>query len=659
MPKVAIIGTGPSGLAAAKALAEYGIEPVVLEGALNLGGMWAGMGRGAWSSDMRTNLSHYSCAFSDFPWPPGSDVFPVRCEVIGYLTAYAAEFNLLKYIHFGVRVTSVRRIGPHAWQLGMVHNGHAETDVFDHVVMATGFFSVPYTPTFPGLDQFGGEVRHAAQCDSAAANRETFGGKRVLVVGPAFSGTEIAGQIVPYAASVTVSLRRPMWFLPRFVASRPGGTVFPYDLVFFNRSPDNRLFRKPHLFLAELGGDPGTVSPELAFPPDVEPVTDMVITDDFLRHVRGGTIRVKCTATLRFDTQGVIFADGTRCDVDAIVMCTGYTTVLPLLEQSVLTALEFDPDDRLQPTLLHKQVFHPALPGLAFVGHYRGPYFPVMELQSRWIAGILAGEIALPSEQAMQEGIEDERRIRTARPRPQFPHGDFVGLADGLAREVGVLPPMSPDHPLHAYIARGPVIAAHYRLVGPHARPDLAAETIRATPSPLIETALTASPRVTEQQVRGSPAERVMAMLRGHWAIERTVDPGGHFVGTACCTEMPDRRLMHAETGTLHLPNGTALEGSNRYIYALRDDTIDVRFADGANAGAHFVDLAFSPAQDGLWPLQSGGRHQCRLDQYDAILRLETPDRYVMTYVVCGPRKGYVSRSVYTRVTSTRPVMAG
>ena len=134
----------------------------------------------------------------------------------------------------------------------------------------------------------------------------------------------------------------------------------------------------------------------------------------------------------------MIFADGTRCDVDAIVMCTGYTTALPMLEQSVLTALEFDPDDRLQPTLLHRQVFHPALPGLAFVGHYRGPYFPVMELQSRWIAGILAGEIALPSEQAMHEGIEDERRIRTARPRPQFPHGDFVGLADGLAREVGV-----------------------------------------------------------------------------------------------------------------------------------------------------------------------------------------------------------------------------
>jgi hypothetical protein len=120
----------------------------------------------------------------------------------------------------------------------------------------------------------------------------------------------------------------------------------------------------------------------------------MVITDGFLRQVREETVRVKRTATLRFDAHGVILADGTRCDVDAIVMCTGYTTALPLLEQSVLTALEFDLDYRLQPTLLHRQVFHLVLPGLAFVGHYRGLYFPVMELQSRWIVGILAGEIA-------------------------------------------------------------------------------------------------------------------------------------------------------------------------------------------------------------------------------------------------------------------------
>ena len=437
MPKVAIIGTGASGLAAAKALAEHEIEPVVLEGAANIGGMWAGEDRGAWSSDMRTNLSHYSCAFSDFPWPPGSETFPVRSEIIKYLTAYAAEFNLIKFIHFGMRVMSVRAVGPHGWRLDMTYRGRQESEVFDDVIVATGFLSAPYTPEFEGLGRFRGEIRHAAQCDSAAANRAAFTGKRVLVVGAAFSGTEIACQIAPYAAMVTVSLRRPMWFIPRFVAARSGGRRYAWDLVFFNRSPENRLLRKPHLFLAEVGGDPGAVSPELAFAPGRDPSTSMVITDDFLRDVREGAVRVKRTATLCFDERGVIFADGARSDLDAVVMCTGYTTALPLFDKSVLTTLDFDASDRLQPTLLHKE----GVPSGAAGAPLRRPLsrciFTIMELQARWIARILAGELPPPSEEATRYGIEEERSIRLANPRPQFPYADFVGLADALARGGG------------------------------------------------------------------------------------------------------------------------------------------------------------------------------------------------------------------------------
>jgi dimethylaniline monooxygenase (N-oxide forming) len=619
MPKVAIIGTGPSGLAAAKALAERQIEPVVLEGALNIGGMWAGEGRGAWSSDMRTNLSHFSCAFSDFPWPPGSEAFPVRSEIIKYLTAYAAEFNLIKFIHFGVRATSVRAVGRRGWRLDMAYGGRQETEVFDDVIVATGFLSAPYTPEFAGLGQFRGQIRHAARCDSAAANRDAFAGKRVLVVGAAFSGTEIACQIAPYAAMVTVSLRRSMWFVPRFVPARSGG-------------------------------DPGAVSSELAFPPGHDPPTNMVITDDFLRDVAEGAVRVRRTATLRFDERGAIFADGARSDLDAVVMCTGYTTALPLFDNSVLTALEFDAGDQLQPTLLHKRVFHPALPGLYFVGHYRGPYFTIMELQARWIARILAGELPLPSEEEMRYGIEEERSIRLATPRPQFPYADFVGLADALAREAGVLPNLPPDHSLQPFVARGPVIGAHYRLSGPLAKQTLAESMIRGTPAPLLEIAEAAASSPAPECAHDAPAERAMSALKGLWSIDRTVEPGGHFAGTARFAPLPDGRLLYAETGTLRLPDGTELEGGNRYIYALRDGSIDVSFADGGNAGAHFIDLAFAPAQTGVWPLQAAGRHPCRLDQYDAIFRLESPDRYTMTYVVSGPRKGYVSHSVYTRL---------
>ena len=209
---------------------------------------------------------------------------------------------------------------------------------------------------------------------------------------------------------------------------------------------------------------------------------------------------------------------------------------------------------------------------------------------------------------------------------------------------------MSPDHPLHAYIARGPVIAAHYRLVGPHSRPDLAAETIRATPAPLVETA--------SLHLRWFPNGCADRLPSGHGdAAGQLVDrpdggPWWSFRWDRMLHRLPDQRLMLAETGTLYLPDGTALEGGNRYIYELRDDTIDVTFADGANAGAH---LSISRLAGGGWFVAAaiGWPASVSARQYDAILRLETPDRYVMTYVVCGPRKGYVSRSVYTRVGSS------
>jgi dimethylaniline monooxygenase (N-oxide forming) len=61
-------------------------------------------------------------------------------------------------------------------------------------------------------------------------------------------------------------------------------------------------------------------------------------------------------------------------------------------------------------------MFHPDLPGLTFIGHYRGPYFPVMELQSRWIARILAGEVRMPDRAAMLVDVADEQAMRARSP---------------------------------------------------------------------------------------------------------------------------------------------------------------------------------------------------------------------------------------------------
>lgn len=487
MPSVAVIGTGPSGLAAAKALLEKGIEPVVYDAAADIGGMWSGPGRGAWSSYARTNLSKFSCVFSDFTWPQRGDVFPMRRTVVEYLKAYAAEFRLARCFRLNTRVERVEPVAPHRWRLATLCEGEREVREFDWVVVATGVFSRPFVPDFDGLPGFRGKIYHAADCYSEEVNRAAFADKRVLIVGAAFSGTEIAGQIAPYAKKVVVGLRNPMWFVPRWVRPWADAPLFPADLVFYTRRPDNPMNTRPRAYLKEMGGDPGLVCRDLAFDDiDTAPMT-VVTSDDFLQLVRDGKVAAKRSKAFAFDDAGVLYSDGTRDDLDAVVMCTGYSSALPFLAPEVLAAIEFDPRDQLQPVLLHHQMFHPDLPGLAFVGYYRGPYFPVMELQARWMAGLAAGEIPPPSLARMRAGVEIERAIRNRRPRPQFPHGDYVRLADGFAREFGVYPEGPEVADMAARLVDGPMIAANFRLVGPDAKPQLARAIMLSTPAPLLE----------------------------------------------------------------------------------------------------------------------------------------------------------------------------
>jgi hypothetical protein len=391
---------------------------------------------------------------------------------------------------------------------------------------------------------------------------------------------------------------------------------------------------------------PALASPELAFDRGVELPTSIIISDDFLDLVRNSSISVKRSATLQFDRAGVTFADGTTLALDAVILCTGFAAALPFLDRTVLDAIGFNPADQLQPVLLHRNMFHPGLPGLTFIGHYRGPGFPVMELQARWIARILAGEQPMPDRAAMLAGIAEERVIRSQLPRPQFPHGDLVGLADGLAKEIGVFPTLSKDDPLRKRVFEGPMVPAQYRLIGAHAKPDLARALIEGTPAPILD-----DPLQTPSSVISG--RRMLAMLRGHWAIQRHIEPGGAFNGVAVFSQRSTDSLLYHESGTLTLDNGIAVTGENSYVYALRDGVIDVSFATGLSRGQHFIDIALPEESSGALPFECTDRHHCRLDTYDATFSMQSATRFTMTYLVRGPAKDYVSRSEYHRLGET------
>ena len=150
-------------------------------------------------------------------------------------------------------------------------------------------------------------------------------------------------------------------------------------------------------------------------------------------------------------------------------------------------------------------------------------------------------------------------------------------------------------------------------------------------------------------------------MLHGRWAIERQIEPGGHFKGTATFARRSADSLLYRESGQLVLDSGAALHGENSYVYTVRrNGDIEISFNDGVNKGEHFIDFLLPDDQADRLPIVCTDRHRCRLDIYDATFRIESPALFTLTYVVRGPAKAYVSRSAYRRLdVSRRPSSPG
>ena len=114
---VAIIGAGPSGLAACKSLVEFGVPVECLDARDAIGGLWNvedGIGGGYRS--LTTNTSTQSMRYSDFPFPEDHPPYADANALLRYFEAYASHFDLKRHIHLGRRVESVTPNGDGTWR---------------------------------------------------------------------------------------------------------------------------------------------------------------------------------------------------------------------------------------------------------------------------------------------------------------------------------------------------------------------------------------------------------------------------------------------------------------------------------------------------------------------------------------------------------------
>src|SRR3954447_24839303 len=116
--RVGVVGAGPSGLAALRALTNAGFDAVAYERGRAIGGVWTLEDRptAAYRS-LHLITSRARTEFAEFGMPEGTPDYPSRDAVGRYLEAYAAHFGLDERVRLESGVRRARRRPEGGWEL--------------------------------------------------------------------------------------------------------------------------------------------------------------------------------------------------------------------------------------------------------------------------------------------------------------------------------------------------------------------------------------------------------------------------------------------------------------------------------------------------------------------------------------------------------------
>jgi cation diffusion facilitator CzcD-associated flavoprotein CzcO len=333
---VAIVGTGFAGLGMAIELRRHRATDdfVVLERADSLGGTWRDNHYPGCACDVPTPL--YSFSFA--PNPRWSHMYARSGEIRAYLEECADRYDVRRHIRFGAAATGA------SWdaeeQRWTVEIDHEPALTAGFVVGGFGGLNRPVFPEIDGLEEYRGSLFHSAQWDHSVPLE----GKRIGVIGTGASAIQLIPAIAPQAGEVVVFQRTPAWVLPKADRGIPR-----IEQELYARLPlSQRLVRTVIYGITEALGLTLTRRPELtrALEQIARLHINHFIDDPELRRKLTPSYRLGCKRILfsndyyaglarpnvdvvthgieRVTAHGVITADGTEHQLDALVCSTGF-----------------------------------------------------------------------------------------------------------------------------------------------------------------------------------------------------------------------------------------------------------------------------------------------------------------------------------------------
>ena len=230
--KVAVVGAGVSGIAAAYRLQQAGLSYIVFEKNAEVGGVW-------WENRypgcrLDTPNFAYSLSFAQKnDWP---QQFSRQSEIQKYLSDVTNKSKIKSNIQFETEIESMSFDDTsRMWHLKIMHrDGKVTEDKFNAIITAVGILNRPNIPDFEGIETFKGQIVHSAAWPKSLDLK----GKRVALVGTGASAYQIGPSIAGEVASLSVFQRNPPWMLPTpsyHDDIKPGMMMLLKHLPFYGR----------------------------------------------------------------------------------------------------------------------------------------------------------------------------------------------------------------------------------------------------------------------------------------------------------------------------------------------------------------------------------------------------------------------------------------
>ena len=376
---VLIIGAGLSGIGAAHHLQTHCPDKryAILEGRASIGGTWDLFRY----PGIRSDSDMYTLGYSFRPWEQPKAIADGP-SILQYVKDTAREAGIDSKIRFGHQVRSASWSTPDArWTVEAVRtaDGQVVRISCNFLFMCSGYYRYDhgYTPEFPGMARFKGQVVHPQHWTPDIDHA----GKRVVVIGSGATAVTLLPELARTAAHVTMLQRSPTYVVARpsedamaLWLRRHLPAMWAYGITRWKRVLLGmyvfRLCRRDPAKMKRLllGGVRQALGPDYDvakhFTPRYNPWEQrlcLVPDGDLFKAIGSGRAEVVTDTIKTFDDTGIQLESGQHLDADLVVTATG-------LELQVLGGLQLTVDGKpvdMSRTMNYKGLMYSGVPNLA------------------------------------------------------------------------------------------------------------------------------------------------------------------------------------------------------------------------------------------------------------------------------------------------------